>query len=137
MSRQNLEHLRRAHEVFRSGESTQLLRTFLTTLLHADVEWRDQRELPGATVHHGIDAVERHAAAAQDALHYDTPDLLETLDAGRCVVAAYRFRARGRASGVAVARDAFYVYCFRGAKVERVEIFGTRSEALKAVGLAE
>jgi ketosteroid isomerase-like protein len=138
MSQENVEHLRRAQEVLRSGQSPELLRTFLTKLLHVDVEWHDQRELPGATVHHGIEAVERHFAAAREALDYDTPpEILETLDAGRCVVEAYRFRAHGRSSGATTERDAFYVWCFRGAKVERVEIFGTRREALTAVGLSE
>jgi ketosteroid isomerase-like protein len=137
VSQENVEHLRRAQEVLSSGESPQLLRTFLTKLLHADVEWHDQRELPGATVHHGIEAVERHFAAAREALNYDTPEVLDTLHAGRCVIEAYRFRAHGRSSGATTERDAFYVWCFRGAKVERVEIFGTRAEALKAVGLGE
>jgi len=64
-------------------------------------------------------------------------DLLEVLDAGPCVVAVYRVRARGRASGVPVERDAVYVYRFRGPKIERVDIYGTRAEALKAAGLSE
>jgi hypothetical protein len=36
-------------------------------------------------------------------------------------------------SGATVERSAVCVYTFRGAKVERVEIFGTRNEALEAV----
>ena len=64
-------------------------------------------------------------------------DLLEILDVGPCVVGVVRVHGRGRSSGVQVERDAVYVYSFRGAKIERVEIFGTRSEALEAVGLSE
>ena len=124
-------------ELIRSALSFEDLQWFVTELLHPDVEWHDQRELPGATVHHGIEGVRRHLAAAKETLDYDTLDLLEIFDAGESVVARYRFYARGQSSGASVERDAVFVYSFRGAKVERVEIFGTRAEALKAVGLAE
>jgi hypothetical protein len=40
-------------------------------------------------------------------------------------------------SGVPVERGAVHVYSFRGARIERVEIFGSRTEALDAVGLRE
>ena len=81
--------------------------------------------------------MERHIAAVQEALDYYSTDLLELIDAGSRVVATYRFHARGRASDVPVERDAFYVYSFRGARIERVEIFGTKIEALEAAGLSE
>jgi ketosteroid isomerase-like protein len=102
-----------------------------------DVEWHDQPELPGATVHHGIEEVGRHLAAAQEALDYARTDLLELLDADPRVLAGYRFHALGRASGAPVERDAFCVFSFRGARIACVEIFGSRSEALEAAGLSE
>jgi ketosteroid isomerase-like protein len=109
----------------------------LTEWAHPDVAWHDQRELPGATVHHGIEEVERHLAAAREAWDYYRADLLEVIDADPSVVAVYQIHARGRSSGVLVERDAAWVYTFREAKIERLEIFGTRSEALEAVGLRE
>ncbi len=132
----------RAYEVFsnrdeRSTLSSEAVHGVMAELLHPDVEWHDQRELPGATIHHGIEGVMRHLAAAGETLDYYAFDLQEILDADRCVVAIYRIHARGRSSGAPVERDAVYVYSFRGAKVERVEIFGTRTEALKSIGLAE
>ena len=54
-----------------------------------DIEWHDQSELPGATIHHGIEGVGRHLAAAQDALDYEHTDLVELLDADPRVLAAY------------------------------------------------
>ena len=136
MSQENLERIRRATEVLNRGElGPEDVRRVATELLHPEVEWRDQRELPGATVHHGIEGVERHAAASQEALDYDTTDLIELIDADPCVVAVYRFHARGRSSGVPVERDAVWVYRFRGEKADRVEIFGTKAQALEAAGL--
>jgi ketosteroid isomerase-like protein len=138
MSQENVEIVRRAHEAFnRAGLGPENAHRIAAELLHPEVEWHDQRELPGATIHRGIDEVVRHLASAEESVHYDPADLLEILDAGACVVAVYRIHARGRSSGVPVERDAVHVYGFRDARIERVEIFGSRTEALKAVGLSE
>jgi ketosteroid isomerase-like protein len=114
-----------------------LVRALAGEFFDPDIEWHDQRELPGATVHHGIEEVGRHLAAAQQALDYEYTDLLELLDAEPRVLAAYRTQARGRASGAPVERDNFYVYTFRRAQITSVEIFGSRREALEAAGLRE
>jgi ketosteroid isomerase-like protein len=138
MSEENVERIRRASDALnRRRPGPEDFHRVATALLHPDVEWCDQRELPGATVHHGIEGVERHAAASQESLDYDATDLIELIDADPCVVAVYRLYARGRSSGVPVACDAVWVYRFRGELVERVEIFGTRHEALEATGLSD
>jgi ketosteroid isomerase-like protein len=138
MSEENVERIRRSHEALnRANLDSEEIHQAASELLHPDVAWHDQRELPGATVHHGIEAVEEHLAAAREALDYYSTDLLQLVDAGPHVVASYRFHAQGQTSGVPVERDAFYVYTFRGTKIERVEIFGTKSDALEAAGLRE
>jgi ketosteroid isomerase-like protein len=136
MSRENVEIVRRAHEALnRAGLGSEGAYRIAAELLEPEVEWHDQRELPGATIHHGIGEVMRHLASAEESVRYEPSELLEIFDAGRCVVAVYRIHARGRASGVPVEREAVHVYSFRGARIERVEIFGTRTEALEAAGL--
>jgi ketosteroid isomerase-like protein len=138
MSQENVDIVRRAHEAFnRVGLTSESTYRVAAELLDPEVEWHDQPELPGATVHHGIEEVMRHLASAEESVHYGSADLLEILDAGSCVVAVYRVHARGRASAVPVERDAVHVYGFRGGKIERVEIFGSKSEALEAAGLRE
>jgi ketosteroid isomerase-like protein len=136
MSRENVERIRYAHGALnRAGQSFEEWHRIATELLHPEIEWHDQRELPGATVHHGIEGVMRHLAAARESLDYEPGELVEILDVGPCVVSVVRMHARGRLSGAPVERDAVYAFSFRGARVERVEIFGTRGEALEAVGL--
>jgi ketosteroid isomerase-like protein len=138
MSRENVERVRRGYEVInRAGLASEEACRTAVELLHPDVEWRDQRELPRATIHHGIEGAMRHLAAAQEALGYERMEVLEILDAGPCVVAVSRVHAVGRATGAPVERDAVHVFGFRGAQVDRVEIFAIRSEALEAVGLRE
>jgi ketosteroid isomerase-like protein len=139
MSQENVDIVRRALDAFnqRPGLGSQDAYRGVAELLDPEVEWHDQRELPGATVHRGIDEVMRHLASAEESVHYEPIDLLEIRDAGACVVAVYRVHARGRSSDVPVDRDAAHVYRFKGGRIERVEIFGSRTEALEAVGLRE
>jgi ketosteroid isomerase-like protein len=139
VSERNVELIRRSAERWSDffSMSPDDLRAGMTELFDPQVEWRDQRELPGATVHHGIEGVMCHLSAAMETLDYEGVDLLDVLDAGESVVAVYRFRARGRASGVPVERDAAYVWGFRGNKVARVAIYGSRNEALEAAGRQE
>jgi ketosteroid isomerase-like protein len=137
MSQENVEIIRDGLSALNawSASGGGDLHELLCELLHQDVEWHDQSELPGASVHYGVREVEQHLVAAREALDYEATELVELLDAGQAVLAHYRLRARGRASGARVERETFYVYLFRDAKVERVEIFGSRREALQAVGL--
>jgi ketosteroid isomerase-like protein len=138
MSQENVEIVRRAHEALnRAGLGSEDTDRMLAQLLDPEVEFHDRRELPGATVHHGIDEVMRHLASMEEIFRYEPADLLEILDAGPCVVAVYRTHARGRASGVPVADETVHVYSFRGARIERVEIFGSKAQALEAAGLSE
>jgi uncharacterized protein len=138
MSEENVELVRRVFTLWnRAAAGEEQALDIAAECFDADVEWHDQRELPGATVHHGIEEVGQHLAASQEALDYDRVDPLELLDADRRVLAAYRIRARGRSSGAPVERNSFHVYTFREGKIASVEIFGTRSEALEAAGLPE
>ena len=132
-----MELVRRSHEALtREGPNGPKAAQVLAESLHPDAAWHDQRELPGATVHRGIEAIRRHLEDAQRDLAYDV-ELLELIDAGQHVVAAYSMRARGRLSGVPVERYTAWTYTFRGRKIERVEIFATKEEALEAAGLEE
>ena len=138
MSQENVELVRRLFALWnRRSAVGEAALDVAGELFDPDVEWHDQRELPGATVHRRIEEVGRHLAAAQEALDYGRTDLLSCLDADPRVLAAYRIRAVGRASGASVERDSFHVYSFRGARIVCVEIFGTRGKALEAAGLRE
>jgi ketosteroid isomerase-like protein len=137
MSQENVELVRRLFTLFNRTSAGEVETPDLSEFFDRHIEWHDQRELPGATVHRGIEGVGRHLAAAQEALDYERADLLELLDADRRVLAAYRVHARGRFSGAPVERDAFHVYSFRGGRIARVEIFGSRAEAVEAAGLRE
>ena len=137
MSQENVEGVRSANEALNRAKSFESGSGSRPLLHPADRMARSARNfrVPRSTT--GIDGVMRHFAAAQENLEYGLMDLLEILDVGPCVVGVVRVHGRGRSSGVQVERDAVYVYSFRGAKIGESSIFGTRSEALEAVGLSE
>jgi ketosteroid isomerase-like protein len=64
-------------------------------------------------------------------------ELLETQSVGEHLVAVVRHRGRGRSSGIAIDGCIAYLFSFAAGKVVRYEIYGTRAEALGAVGLEE
>jgi hypothetical protein len=104
MSEENVELFRRLLTLWNQASAVGIeapersialrqLADLATECFDPDIEWHDQRELPGGTVHHGIEEVGRHLAATQEALDYERTDLLELLDADPRVFAAYRFHA--------------------------------------------
>jgi ketosteroid isomerase-like protein len=61
----------------------------------------------------------------------------EFIDAGDRVVAVLRVHAKGRGSGVDVERLDGAVWTLRDGKCTRLDYYGSRAEALAAVGLEE
>jgi ketosteroid isomerase-like protein len=64
-------------------------------------------------------------------------ELEETTDLGHAVFVVASHGGRGRASGVEVRGSAAYIYRLRRGKIEQVEMYPTRAEALEAVGMQE
>jgi hypothetical protein len=79
--------------------------------------------------------VERSIRKWWDAWAEITMDLDETMDLGDRVVLAGRVNARGHDSEVTVEAAFGGVYEFRAGRVVRVQILGSRAEALAAAGL--
>jgi ketosteroid isomerase-like protein len=101
------------------------------------IEWNDQRELPGATSHHGVEAVRRHLRAIFEDMADFRVEAQQFVEAGDHVVITSRVSARGHASGAPVERVNFGVAEYRAGRLVRMSIYGTKAEALKAVGLEE
>jgi len=75
---------------------------------------------------------------AEEPWETGTYQLAEMIDAGEDRVVAHQVREmRGKESGVTVRYDYWAVIRVHAGKVIRVEYFGTRDEALEAVGLRE
>ena len=132
MSQENVEIVRAAIESFNRGDLDTLLRE-----MHPEIEWHDQPELPGSTIHRGADAAVEHLRSVQRDLPGYHMHPKELLDTGAKVVVCGRISAHGRVSEVPVDRSVFVVYEIQAGRILRVRIFGTRDEALEAAGLRE
>jgi hypothetical protein len=98
MASANVERIRHYHALLGSDQLSAVplerVRALMEELFHPEIEWHDQRELPGATVHRGIDGAIEHFATSLEALDYEPFELRGVLDAGSRVVATYHMRAR-------------------------------------------
>lgn len=132
MSQRNVELVRRSLETFNRGDLDAWLRE-----ADPEIEWHDQRELPGATIHYGLEATEEHLRSAMRDLPGYRVDAEELVEAGASVVVSGRVSARGRASEVPVDRPFFAAFATHAGRIRSVRIFGTHAEALEAAGLRE
>jgi ketosteroid isomerase-like protein len=132
VSQENVEIVRHAIEVFnRDGAEA------VTGFFDPEIEWHDTAEQPDASVHQGhegfLEAVEQYAGGFDDFRVL----IEEIFDHGDQVIVYSRTEGRGRGSGATVQEQRAAIWTLRNGFILRVEWFGTRQEALKAVGLGE
>jgi ketosteroid isomerase-like protein len=128
MSQENVEIARR---IWEEG----LLLDDQSGALDADFEVHDH-DLPDAGVGFGRPGFERWTQAWADAWQSWDLENEDYLDAGEQVVVLTRVRGRGQGSGVEVEQRGGFVISLRAGKVIRLDYFGSRAEALEAVGLS-
>ncbi len=132
MSQENVEVVRRGIEALNRRDLAALLTHF-----DQDAEWVEDLRWPGAETFHGPSGVERSIRKWWDAWGDLFMDIDETIDIDDRVVLTGRVRARGHDSDVTVEAPFASIYEFRAGKVVRVQVVGSRTEALEAVGLSE
>ena len=130
MSQENVELVRRWVEAFNRRE-------LLLDDFDPDVEWVEDQRYPGAETFHGPAGVERSLKKWWDAWSEITMHLVEVIDLGDRVVVAGHTQARGHGSDVSVTAEFGGVYEFRRRKIVRVQVLGSRADALEAAGLSE
>lgn len=128
--------VRRVYEAVAVGDSEGVLAKY-----DPDVEFDFSRS-PFASVlnksvfrgHEGLRDFIRERYEAFDKTEDDCQELFEV---GDKVISVVSSRARGRESGVDVEQTHFALWSIDAGKVTSVRWFGTRDEALEAVGLSE
>lgn len=131
MSRESLEVVRRAYDVFDADLDALLL------LLDPAVEWVSPSDSIEPGVRHGHDGV-REAFGAT-AMAWDGPvhSAEDFVEGGDHVLVTVTFRGHGRGSGMEAERTEFHVWTVSGGAITRFEWFYERSDALRAAGLDE
>jgi len=132
MSQENVEIVRRAHELYRTGDLDVAIEEYLDPGIEWETRW------PGLPpVFHGREGVREWAARALEPMQIEM-ELVETraVDA-ETVFAAYRVHGHGRGSGVRTEMKIFDLLSIRNGMIYRRQTFYTEEDALKAVGLGE
>jgi ketosteroid isomerase-like protein len=129
MSQENVETVRRIHDLWERQEFDQALQAF-----DVDVLWTTSEtgEFHG---HEGVTASLREWVGTFDDYRYQVVDVID-VDEERVLVVGHQ-SGRGRGSGVPVASDNFTVWTLRRGKVVELAMFQDRADALEAAGLRE
>jgi ketosteroid isomerase-like protein len=106
-----------------------------TGLFHPEVEWHNAPEWPGASVHRGVEAVERDLRRQFDAWEEARYEPVEILRHGDKVVVILHVVVKGKASGIPSGMEGGHVLTVRDGKVARVQAFLSREQTLAAAGL--
>jgi ketosteroid isomerase-like protein len=102
MARDRTEIVRDAMEAFNRRDIDSLLE-----FADPEVEWQPPAELPGSRVYHGRDGVRQAVTDMLDAFGDLRAEPERFIESDDRVIALYRWRGRGSASGISV--DAFDV----------------------------
>jgi ketosteroid isomerase-like protein len=130
MSRENVEIVRGIYDGWLRGDPG-------FDQFDPEITMFESETLPGAVSAVGIAAVRHYMESFAKYWAEIRFEPQEYIDAGDHVVVVARLLGRGKSSGVAVERTWAYVWTVRGSKALRMDGYESRSEALKAVGLAE
>ena len=103
--------------------------------VHPDLEWHNDPEFPGASVHRGIDAVRRDLARQREAWGEARYEPVETIRLDGKILVLVDVQVTGKASGAPVSLEGAHVLTLRSGRVAKVQAFTDRPRALAAAGL--
>jgi ketosteroid isomerase-like protein len=132
VSQENVEIVRRATEAHQRHDNEAVL-----SLYDPEVEMALPDFDGSIQVYRGPDGVRAWYRELLEAITEFTTTVDEWIDGGNEVIAVLRLAGRGRKSGAPFERREAHVWTVRNGKLWRLRVYGTREEALKAVGLEE
>jgi ketosteroid isomerase-like protein len=127
---QTVEIVRAAGEALERGDIEAVLAFFDPAIEVFDHDIPD-----AAQSYRGFDGLERWQADWEASWASWRWELDEVIDAGDRVVTILRVHATGRESGVDVERLDGAMWTLRGEKVIRLDYYGSKAEAVEALGL--
>jgi SnoaL-like domain len=135
MSQENVALLRLLEDRTSRGQMSQMSDMEIRSFFHPDVEFLPLRAATEGA-YHGIAGIERFIADNEAVFEKYEPHY-EFLDLDERVLAWGTIRLQARQSGIDTEFPVGGVVEFRDGKVVRWQVFGSKDEALKAVGLEE
>jgi ketosteroid isomerase-like protein len=131
MSQENVEVVRAFYEAFARGDLESALTAFDPDVVAYD------HDIPDSGEYRGLEGLFRWQADWQSSWESWRWDPEEFIEAGDRVVAGLMVHAKGRGSGVDLKRLDGAVWTLRDGKCIRLDYYGSKEEALEAVGLRE
>ena len=131
MSQENLEKVKASLDAFTDRD-----KDAWSSLCDPEVEAVPVGDWPEKQIR-GRKAVWDFLLASDEPWEPGPYEVLEAIDGGDVVAAHLQRDLRGKSSGVSVEYDYWALFTFHDAKVQCVEWFHARAEALEAAGLAE
>jgi ketosteroid isomerase-like protein len=137
MPQQNLALVREGYDLWRAGDYDLLL-DFLVANASPDVEVYSRFGGFSGKPYRGHDGLRAWLTEVQESFDRFEPWVDEVRDAGDDrVLVSGGIRFRARESGIDMAERMGWIYAFRHGRLCRVMFYGSRGEALEAVGLRE
>jgi ketosteroid isomerase-like protein len=132
MSQENEELVRRAMTAYMDDDEATV-----RELVAPDVVMSGRPDQPDVREHRGYDGMVRASAEWLEAWDEHAMEAGRVRHAGNAVLVAVRETGRGRISGVTLETESTFVFTLSEGRIVRIQIFGSESEALKAMGLEE
>ena len=134
MPRENVELVRMQYERWNARDFDAWIEAF-----DPEIEYVSSvaASIDGSGEYQGHEGIRRFIEDYWEVWDYFRLDPREYIEAGEKVAVVMRATGRGRDSGAEVEREIAHVWTFRSARPIRHQSFGTRREALEAVGLRE
>jgi ketosteroid isomerase-like protein len=129
MSQGNVEVVRRSYEAYGRGDMESALAALDPEIVIYD------HDIPDSGEYRGLDGVLRWQADWEASWASWRWEAEELIDVGNRVVAVLRVHAKGRGSGADVERLDGAVWTLRDGKGVRLDYYGSKADALEAVGL--
>ena len=133
MAQENVDVVRAAFAAWNAGEE---MDAYLSRF-HPQLVYHPRGDEPDPSPHIGRDAYARLVLGYRDALPDMSFDMRELIDAGDRVIASTVVHGRGVASGADVTDTYVFLCMLRDGLIVECWEYGTRQEALEAVGLSE
>ena len=131
MSQENVEIVRRHMDAYRSGNYAAALAAY-----HPEVVC-DATVRPEGRVYRGREGVADAIRIWTGTWDEWTWEIEELIDAGDHVLLVARESGTGKASGVRVVQQTFWVFNLRDGQIVRATVFVDRGKALEAAGLSD
>jgi uncharacterized protein len=137
MSQENVEIVQRNYERINEAYKTGDYLQPMEDICHPDVVLRTTGMFPESGDYHGYEGLRQFTRNQAEAFEQMWVRPAEFVDAGDQVVVPLSFGGTARHTGIETIFSVVHVWTINESKVARLDMYRSREDALKAVGLSE